>query len=93
MEELDDVLVPSDWEEELVDAERRGMINGSKRQEWELAILEHEHRKVHDMLGKEELEDSEEEVEDYDEEQSVMQPWIGGLAERPPNSAMQNRGD
>ena len=93
MEELDDVLVPSDWEEELVDAERRGMINGSKRQEWELAILEHEHRKVHDMLGKEELRDSEEEVEDYDEEQSVMQPWIGGLAERPPNSAMQNRSD
>ena len=67
MEELDDVLVPSDWEEELVDAERRGMINGSKRQEWKLAILEHQHRKVHDMSGKKELEDGEEEVEDYDE--------------------------
>jgi hypothetical protein len=56
IEELDDVLVPSDWEEELADAERRGTINRSKRKEWELAILEHEHRKVHDMLREEGVE-------------------------------------
>ncbi|KAK0719060.1 hypothetical protein B0T21DRAFT_60626 [Apiosordaria backusii] len=96
--ELDDVCVPREWEEDLDQAERFGILDYASKNKWRLAILECEYRKRHALWEEEDVEEEdveeedveEEDVEEEDvEEQDVEQPWSACLTERPPGSTAQ----
>jgi len=76
--ELDDVCVPGEWEEDLDEAVRLGILNYASKMKWRLAILEYEYRKRHALWEEEDV-----------EEQDVEKPWSACLTERPPNSTIQ----
>ncbi|KAK1827324.1 hypothetical protein QBC39DRAFT_362085 [Podospora conica] len=67
--ELEDVRVPRQWQEDLDEAKRLGVLDSTSQSKWERAILESEYRKAHAWSEDEDIEN------ESTEEENV--PWGG----------------